>query len=285
MTYYCFLNGKMMPAKDATVSISDLALLRGYGIFDYLRTYHGRPFRLQDYLDRFRASADDLRLPLRYSDAQITAIVDELLHHSGVTADAGIRLLLTGGNSPDSMSIAEPNFAVIIEHLPPTPREQYDQGVKLITYPYKRIFPLAKTTSYIVPIKMQPQVREQKAFDLLYVLNNEVLELTRNNFFLVKGSSLITAKEGVLEGVTRKVILELVQGHFHTEVRAVHADELKTADEAFLSGSAKKIIPVVQVDNHVYGNGKPGAVTRKIMQMFDDYADKVCLTQEFARMK
>lgn len=283
--WYCFLNGKVMPASEASVAISDLALLRGYGIFDYLRTYYGRPFRLQDYLDRFRASADDLRLPLKYSDVQITSIVDELLQRSYVTADAGIRLLLTGGNSPDSMSIAEPNFAIIIEYLPPTPREQYDHGVKLITYPYKRIFPLSKTTSYIVPIKMQPEVKAQNAFDLLYVFNGELFELTRNNFFLIKDNRLITAKEGVLEGVTRKVILELAKELFAIEVRRVSADELHTADEAFLSGSAKKIIPVVQVDNHTFSNGKPGPHTRKIMRLFDDYAERICRPQRLAETK
>lgn len=285
MTYYCFLNGKVMPANEATVSISDLALLRGYGIFDYLRSYHGRPFRLQDYLNRFRASAEDMRLPMKYSDAQIISIVDELLRKSEITDACGIRLLLTGGNSPDSMSIAEPNFAIIIEYLPPTPREQYDSGVKLLTYPFKRLFPLSKTTSYLVPIKMQPQVKAEGAFDLLYVFNGEVLELTRNNFFLVKGNSLITAKEGVLEGVTRKVILELAKNHFNLEVRTVKADELKTADEAFLSGSAKKIIPVVQVDGQVYGNGKPGAATQKIMKLFDEYAEKICRPKESAVAK
>jgi len=285
MTYYCFLNGKVMPANEAAVSISDLALLRGYGIFDYLRSYHGRPFRLQDYLDRFRTSANDMRLPLKYSDPQITAIVDELLDKSKITDACGIRLLMTGGNSPDSMSIAEPNFAVIIEYLPPTPKEQYENGVKLITYPYKRIFPLSKTTSYIIPIKMQPEVKAQKAFDLLYVLNDEVLELTRNNFFLIKGKSLITAKEGVLEGVTRKVILELAKDHFNLEVRKVTASELLTADEAFLSGSAKKIIPVVQVNEHVYGNGKPGAGTMKVINLFDDYAGKFCRQNELAQPK
>ncbi|HXH19593.1 MAG TPA: aminotransferase class IV [Chitinophagales bacterium] len=276
MTCYCFLNGNVLPANEASVSITDLGLLRGYGIFDYLRTYYGIPFRLQDYLERFRASANDLRLPLKYSDSQITSIVDDLLKKSGITGDAGIRLLLTGGNSPDSMSIAEPNFAVIIEYLPPTPKEQYENGVKLITYPFKRVFPLSKTTNYIAAIKMQPEVKAQKAFDLLYVFNNEVLEVTRNNFFLIKGDSLITAKDGVLEGVTRKVILELTKEHFNLEVRKVHSNELNAADETFLSGSAKKIIPVVQVDEKIYGSGKPGAGTRKIMQLFDEYVEEVC---------
>ena len=142
MNYHCFLNGKILPADTASVAISDLALLRGYGIFDYLRTYHGKPFRLNDYLNRFRTSADDMRLPLKYEDAQISALVDELLDKSGSPENAGIRLVLTGGNSPDSMSIAEPNFAIVIEHLPPTPDVQYENGVKLLSYPYQRIFPL-----------------------------------------------------------------------------------------------------------------------------------------------
>lgn len=276
VNYHCFLNGKIVPVSDAAVAINDLGLLRGYGIFDYLKSYNGTPFRLQDYLDRFRASADDLRLPLKYSDEQIATFVNELLRKSGVTGDAGIRLLLTGGNSPDSMSIAEPNFAIIIEHLPPTPKEQYEMGVKLLTYNFRRAFPLSKTTNYVTAIKMMPLVKAQNAFDLLYCNEGEVLELTRNNFFLIKGNSLITAKDGILHGVTRKVILELAQPHFNVEVRRVEEQELTTADEAFLSGSAKKIIPVVQVDGHVYGNGKPGAGTKKIMQLFNEYAARVC---------
>jgi branched-subunit amino acid aminotransferase/4-amino-4-deoxychorismate lyase len=276
MTYYCFLNGKTLPANEATVAISDLGLLRGYAIFDYLKTYNGKAFRLQDYLDRFRASAADLRLPLKYSDTEITSLVDALLQKSGVTGDVGIRLLLTGGSSPDSMSIAEPNFAIILEYLPPSPKEMYENGVKLLTHNFRRIFPLSKTTNYVTAIKMMPQIKAQNAFDLLYVHDGEVLELTRNNFFLIKGNSLITAKDGVLLGVTRKVILELAEKHFNVEVRRVDESELYTADEAFLTGSAKKIIPVVQLDEHVYGNGKPGAGTKKIIQLFYEYAEQVC---------
>lgn len=276
MTYYCFLNGKTLPANEASVAINDLGLLRGYAIFDYLKSYNGRPFRLEDYLDRFRTSANDLRLPLKYSDAEIASIVDSLLQKSGVTGDAGIRLLLTGGNSPDSMSIAEPNFAIILEYLPPSPKELYENGVKLLTYNFQRTFPLSKTTNYVTAIKMAPQVKAANAFDLLYVHSGEVLELTRNNFFLIKGNSLITAKDGVLLGVTRKVILELASTHFNVEVRRVDASELHTADEAFLTGSAKKIIPVVQLDEHVYGNGQPGEGTKKIIRLFDEYAEKVC---------
>ncbi len=274
--YYCFLNDKIVPANEAAIAINDLGLLRGYAIFDYLKTYNGKPFRLQDYLNRFRASADDLRLPLKYSDAQIAALVNEVLQKSGVTGDAGIRLLLTGGNSPDSMNITEPNFAIILEPLPPSPKEQYENGVKLLTHNFKRTFPLSKTTNYVTAIKMMPQVKAQNAFDLLYCNEGEALELTRNNFFLIKGNSLITAKDGVLLGVTRKVILELAQQHFTVEVRRVDEIELNTADEAFLSGSAKKIIPVVQMDEHVYGNGKPGAGTKKLMQLFNEYTEKVC---------
>ncbi len=274
MAYHCFLNGRICPVSEASVNISDLALLRGYGIFDYLRTYHGKPFRLQDYINRFRASAEDMRLPLKYSDKQIADLVDELLKKSKVTETAGIRFLLTGGHSPDSMTIAEPNFAIIIEQLIESGSELYQNGVKLISYPFKRVFPLAKTTNYIAAIKMMPVVKENKAFDLLYVLKDEVLELTRNNFFLVKGNSLITAKDDVLQGVTRKVILELAKDKFDLQVRKIDPSELKTADEAFLTGSAKMIIPVVQVDEHVYGNGKPGDVTKKVMQMFEEYVEE-----------
>ncbi|GIV34500.1 MAG: branched chain amino acid aminotransferase [Chitinophagales bacterium] len=274
MGYYCFLNGKISLAAEATVHISDLALLRGYGVFDYLRTYHGIPFRLPDYLERFRASAEYMRLPLRYSDSQISEIIQELLIQSSVKETAGIRLLLTGGHSPDSMTITEPNFAIIVEALGEGDPLHYQHGVSLITYPFKRIFPLAKTTNYIAAIKMLPEVKEKKAFDMLYVWDNHVLELTRNNFFLVQGNTVITAKDDVLQGITRKVILELAAGKFKTEVRAVHYKELQSASEAFLCGSARRIIPVVSIDGNPVGNGHPGEVTRSLMTMFDTYVEE-----------
>jgi D-alanine transaminase/branched-chain amino acid aminotransferase len=266
----CFRNGEIIPCEDAVVHASDLGLLRSYAAFDYLRTYNGRPFRLEDYLSRFRNSADELMLALDYTDRQIQDIIEELLRRGGL-AEAGVRLVITGGNSPDSMTPVEPNFFILVEPVPKYPREYYEKGVKLITSDYLRDVPTIKSTGYLNAIKLMPFVKQHGALDVLYCHNGEVLELTRNNIFLFEGNTLVTPRDNVLKGITRKVLLELCRGEFAIEERRVRTAELSRTTEAFLSGTTKGVMPVVQIDDAVIGDGVPGAHTRRVMELFRSY--------------
>ncbi|HDY87264.1 MAG TPA: aminotransferase IV [bacterium] len=270
MSCYCFINGQILPVDKATIHISDLGFLRSYAVFDFLRTYNGKPFRLKDHSARFSNSARELRLTLKYSEEEIKHIIEELLSKSKLK-EAGIRLLLTGGYSPDSMNITEPNFLIILEELSEPGPEIYKKGVKLITYQYQRDIPAVKSTLYLNAIKLQPLMKKQNAFDLLYCYKDEVLENPRNNFFIFKRDTLITPKENVLLGITRKVVLELAEGFFNIEERKVYVSELKVSDEAFLCGTSKRIIPVVQVDDYKIKEGKVGENTLRMMQLFDEY--------------
>ena len=270
MSCYCFINGQILPVDKATIHISDLGFLRSYAVFDFLRTYNGKPFRLKDHYARFSNSARELRLTLKYSEEDIKQIIEKLLSKSELK-EAGVRLLLTGGYSTDSMNITEPNFLIIVEELPEYSPEIYKKGVKLITYEYQRDIPLVKSTHYLNAIKLQPIVKEQNAYDMLYCHKNEVLEVPRNNFFIFKGGTLITPKENVLLGITRKVVLELAENSFNIEERKVYVSELKVSDEAFLCGTSKRIIPVVQVDDYKIKEGKVGENTLLLMRLFDEY--------------
>lgn len=261
-----------MPAEEASIGINDIGLLRGYAAFDYLRTYYRKPFRIQDHLERFRNSAGELRLPFKYTDREIKDIIDQLIRKSDLAGEAGIRFILTGGYATkNSLEISEPNFIITVEELPEYPADLYENGVKLITYEFQRNLPGSKTTEYMTAVKLQGLKKEKDAFDVLYCFRGEVLEVTRNNFFLCKDDVLITPKENILPGITRKVVIELAQREFNIEERLVNIDELTLADEAFLCGTSKKIIPVVEIDEIKINGGIPGKNTRRIMEMFDAY--------------
>jgi len=269
---YCYLNGDILPVKDAHIHISDLGLLRSYAVFDYFRTYKSKPFMLENHLERFRNSAQDLRLPLALSNEQISSIIDDLIQKSEI-AEAGIRMVLTGGYSVDSMAVTEPNFMIIIEQLPFMPEEMYRDGVSLKTHEYLREIPAIKSTHYVNAIKLQPLKEKYGVFDLLYHFEDSVLESPRNNFFIFKDRVLITPKDNVLKGVTRTKILDLAKGVFEVQERKLTMVELWEADEAFISGTTKRIIPVVRIDDQLVGDGKVGECTRKLIQVFDQYID------------
>ncbi|MFH1321875.1 MAG: aminotransferase class IV [Bacteroidota bacterium] len=270
MPRYCFFNNRILPADKATIHINDLGLLRSYAVFDFLRTYNGKPFRIHEHMKRFSNSAGELRLTLRYSESEIIKIIEKLLKKSKLK-EAAIRLVLTGGYSPDSISVTEPNFLVIIEELPYYPPEIYQKGVKLITSEYQRDVPLAKTTHYLNAIRLKPEKEKHNAYDILYYYKDEVLETTRNNLFIFKGNTLVTPCKNILLGITRGLVLELAKDHFIIEVRRVPFSELKQADEAFVTGTTMQIIPVVQIDDHKINDGKIGKNTIKMMKLFDDY--------------
>ena len=267
---YCYFNGKILPFEETKIGINDLGLLRAYAAFDYLRTYNGKPFRWHDHYSRFKNSALELNLPFGYSEHELQQIIEQLLVKSE-KVDACIRLILTGGYSEDSMTIAEPNFIIAIEDLPMSNPEMYENGVKLITCEYLRDVPPAKSTGYLNAIKLQPMKLEHNAFDILYTWRGEVLEITRNNFFIFKNNVLITPVDNILHGITRKVVLELAKSNFTIEERRVDVAELQDADEAFLCGTTKKAIPVVEIDAYKIADGKVGDNTKIIMALFDEY--------------
>ncbi len=266
----CFRNGQIIPYEEAVVHVSDLGLLRSYAAFDFLRTYNGCPFRLDDHLRRFRNSARGLKLPLNYTDQEIRLIIADLLQRSGLR-EACVRLVITGGDSPDSMTMTDPNFFILIENLPLYPDEYRNDGVKLITNEYLRDVPTVNSTGYLNAITLMPLVEQHNAHDMLYCHNGKVLELTRNNIFLFRDNTLITPRDNVLLGITRMVLLELCSGVFPAEERDVKTAELTLATEAFLCGTTKGIMPVVQVDDIVVGAGVPGKNTRALMKLFNTY--------------
>jgi D-alanine transaminase/branched-chain amino acid aminotransferase len=262
---YSFFNNEFLPIEKNLIHVSDLATQRGYGIFDFFKVVNGKPLFIEDYLTRFYRSAEAMRLPVSLSREELKKIIAELIQKNGV-ADAGIKMILTGGYSPDGYEIAKPNL-IITQHTLTMPGQAVlEKGIKVITHEYVRDIPHVKTINYIMGIWLQLKVKEQHAADVLYHMNGVVSEFPRCNLFIVKeNGDVVTPANRVLHGITRMNILKLSGKNFSVREHDVHLEEVYAAKEVFLTSTTKRILPIVQVDDKVIGTGNPGPVSLAIL--------------------
>jgi branched-chain amino acid aminotransferase len=268
MFYY--LSNRIVPADEAKISVRDISILRGFGIFDFFRTHNGRPFLIDDYLQRFKESAKLIGLPLEHTKNELKDIVLELLKANNLP-DAGIRMVLTGGESENAYTPAYPNFAILVEKLNWPNPEWFSKGIKLITHHYQREFSQIKSINYLTALALRDRVQDEGAMDVLYYHNGELREVTRSNIFIVKDGTIITPSDHILFGITRKKVIEIGKMYYPLEERTVRLEELLQADECFLTGTTKKIMAVVNVDGRIIGDGMLGKVTKHLMQMFNEF--------------
>ena len=273
MIQYCFLNGKVLPIGEAKVSLSDIGLLRGYGIYDGMTAFKGRPFRFMDHWSRFVSGAHILNLNIPITEEKAEKIIMELLEKNGLMDRANIRMILTGGETLGGIEydFENPTFYILTEKWESLPPDYYQNGAKLVTYTHKRELAEYKTTNYIRATVLQNFRKEEKAVEILYTFDGEALECATSNIFIVKNKTLITPVENILKGITRKVVLELAEGKYKIEERSVREEELKTADEIFITSSFKDIVPIVGVDDFGFAGGEVGPVTKDLMAKFKAY--------------
>jgi len=267
-----YVNGEYLPLDQASLPLNDLGIVRGYGIFDYLRTYNKVPFRLREHVERLQKSAELIGLSLPWSTEEIEGITQETLRRNNLP-EASIRLVVTGGSSADFITPPEePSLVVIVTPVAQYPVEYYEKGVKVVTVPIERFIPQAKTLNYISAIMALQQAKRANAIDALYVnQQSHVLEGTTTNFFVFRESKLITPKENILNGITRNVVLELAKNRFEIVEQPIYYNDLNSCDEAFITSSTKEIMPVVQIDDLQISNGKPGEKTQLLMHLFNNY--------------
>ncbi len=272
MVSLCYVNGKIQSLKDGVINISDLALQRGYGVFDFARTYNGKLFHFDDHIQRLRASASELHLKLPISGSEITRIAEQLLKDSTLNTPS-VRLILTGGYTYSSPVLEYPNFIIIAEELPTYPNAVYSNGAKLIMVEYQRELAHVKSINYLNAVRLEPVKLQKNAFDILYHSHNGITECPRNNFFIFRGDTLVTPVTHVLHGITRKIILSLASNHFTVEEGAIHLSELDLIDEAIITSTSKRVIPVTTIDDQKVGSGLIGDRTKTIMRLFDEYTN------------
>lgn len=269
MKYYN-INGKIVKKEEAFVHVSDLALHRGYSIFDYCRVINGKALFIDDYLDRFENSAAKLSLALPVSRTELKEQIKELIRINEVN-ECGLKLILTGGYSEDGyLPAAKANLYILLLPTIIFAPEIIQNGIKLMSHDYTRHIPSVKMTNYVESLLMRDKVKAVGAMDLLYHADGQISESSRSNFFiLTKENVLVTTFEDILYGITRKHVLELVKDHYKVEIRPMRLEEVRTAKEAFLTSSAKGALAVVQVDDWQIGDGKVGAVTQHISKLYD----------------
>ncbi len=267
---YCFVNGEMSAVAEAHIGVSDLALLRGYGVFDFLAVRQGTPLFLDDYLMRFQRSAGVLGLQLPFPLAALRDMVWSLVEANGLE-DAGIRLVLTGGYSEDGYAPASPNLIILEHYLPPKSESTWNQGIKMLSYAHQRELPEAKSINYLTGIQLLDLLKKEGASEALFHDNGWVRESARANFFIVTDQGkLVTPEKKILHGITRQRILQSAGYLIGIEARELALAEVYTAREAFITSTTKGNLPVVQIDNHRIGNGKPGPVSKAISDLLDN---------------
>ena len=264
MKPFCFADGKIIPTQDARLHPADLAVIRGYGIFDFFRTQAYQPVFLEDYLDRFIGSAAKTYLPLAYSREELRAIIAELIQKNDME-QGGIRMVLTGGVSEDHFSPATGKLFMFGEELSFPSEEKYQNGVKLISLEHVRAIADIKTTNYTLPVWHSVQWNAQGAEDVIYHWDGQVSESSRSNFFIVKDGIISTPDRHILMGITRKHLLAIAG---NVQVRPISLAEVWEADEAFISATTKIILPVTQIDDRKVGSGKVGKVSLDILGKF-----------------
>lgn len=269
-----YVHGAFVEEDQAKISVNDLSVIRGFGVFDFLRTYNGLPFHLDDHLHRLERSARLIGLELPHPTAKIREITLQTLKRNS-HAESNIRLVVTGGLSSDGITPGDsPQLLIMITPVHEMPPRWYTEGAKIITCHVERFMPGAKSINYIPAILCQREARQQQAIEAVYVdRNGYLLEGTTSNFFAFIGDTLVTPPcNRVLPGITRQVVIRLAEKEFTLVERDLHKDELRLIDEAFLASSVREVAPITAIDAIKIGDGRPGERSRKIMALFRDYS-------------
>ena len=275
-----YINGELLEQSQAKISVFDHGLLYGDGVFEGIRAYNGRVFRLREHLRRLYRSAQAILLGIPLTpEALEEAVLDSLRANN--LEDAYIRLIVTRGVGDLGLDPAKctsgPNIVIICATIELYPERFYREGLEVNTVTTRRNLPQAlspaiKSLNYLNNILAKIEVSRAGLHEGI-MLNHEgyVAEATGDNIFIVTDGAMRTppASASILEGITRAVVLELA-AEMGMPAREEHflQYDVYTASECFLTGTAAEIVPVVKVDGRVIGTGKPGKVTRELMGRF-----------------
>ncbi len=273
----------------ASVSAFDHGFLFGDSVYEVVATHQNVPCFLNEHLNRLRQSASAIALNIPWTDDQFKAEIDRTIREAG-NSETYIRIIVTRGEGEidiDPSSCHKPNILLYVTPLKLFPKEYYRDGVEISLVSIKRnskdaLNPGIKTGNYLNNVLAQIEAIKGGAKDAL-MLNHEgyLTECTTSNFFMIRDGSLLTPSLdcGILSGITREIILKLAdENGILVEEGKWLPEELDRVEEAFLSGSIKKIMPVYRIDNRVIGNGKVGPVTKKLIKLYGSVLENIRAT-------
>ena len=266
-----------MPTAAAKIPVTDIGILRGYAIFDSIAAMNGKIIFFDEHYERFERSARIMHLRIPDSKRRIEAMIYKLLRKNRYDSSR-IKLVLTGGKLVGGLDydVRSANLFILAQKGIIRNEREYLKGVKLITYEHQREISAAKNNDYITAVNIQSLRRRAGAAEILYTFEGRVLEATTANFFMVKDDKLITPKEGILLGIVRGKVIGLAKKFMKVEERTVNVSELRTADEAFITSTYRKVLPIVRIDNLVIGSGKVRQKTKLLMEQYTGLEKKVC---------
>src|ERR1700722_1794148 len=279
MSLKVWIDGKFYDKADAKVSVYDHGLLYGDGVFEGIRIYNSRIFEAQAHLVRLFDSAKAIRLTIPYSAEQLKSAVEETARLNNFT-DCYVRLIITRGVGYLGLNpnkCPTPSAIIITDLIEMYAKETYEKGMSVITSSVIRnhpnaLSPRVKTLNYLNNILAKIEAADAGVPEAV-MLNQEgnVAECTADNIFITKAGTVYTptTSDGILEGITRKVILELCRRHHIPCVeKTLQRHDLYCADEAFFSGTGAEVVAVTRVDGRPIGPGTPGPITRRLMEVF-----------------
>src|SRR5437868_5249469 len=274
-----YINGKLFDKTDAKISVYDHGLLYGDGVFEGIRVYDGKIFRLREHVERLYDSARAIWLEIPMSREQMADAITATVRANN-KKDGYIRAVITRGAGSlglDPRKTTDPQVIIIVDDISMYPPELYDTGLDIVTVATIRnhpnaVNPRVKSLNYLNNI--MPKIEGIRAGCLEALMVNhkgEVAECTGDNIFLVKRGTLLTPPldAGILEGVTRNAVIELAQSaKIPVRETTLTRHDVYTADECFLTGTAAEVIAVIKVDGRVIGSGKPGPITKQLRERF-----------------
>ncbi len=279
MSFKIYIDGKLYAKEDAKISVYDHGLLYGDGVFEGIRSYGGKVFRMRAHLDRLWDSAKAIVLAIPMSKEQMAQAIQDTLAVNGIQ-DGYIRVVVTRGAGSlglDPNHCRDPQVIIITDYIALYPEELYRKGLEIVTVSVARSHPAAlspriKSLNYLNNILAKIEGQQAGCVEAL-MLNHkgEVAECTGDNIFLVRNGGLLTPsmESGILEGITRDAVIEIARaaGIAVREVPLTKHD-VYIAEECFLTGTAAEVIPVVKVDSRTIGGGLPGPITRDLSDRF-----------------
>ena len=279
-----YIDGEFLPKAEAKVSVFDHGLLYGDGVFEGIRSYNGRVFKLDEHLERLYDSAKSIMLQIPIPIETMKEAVLETLRRNHLR-EGYIRLVVTRGVGDlglDPDKCPNPTIIIIADKITLYPQKFYEKGLDIVTASVRRNYPEAinpriKSLNYLNNILAKIEGKQAGTEEVL-MLNAEgyVVECSGDNIFWVKNGVLVTPPVhiGILEGVTRNSVIVLARDSgMQVEERVFTRHDLYIADECFLTGTAAEVIPVVTIDRRTIGDGRPGKVTQKLIAAFRQMAN------------
>ncbi len=278
-----FLNDKLVGIEDARVPALDSGFLYGAGLFETMRAYDSVVFRLSDHLDRLLNSAKALSIEHSYNKEYLKDSIYKVLKANEL-ADARIRLTLSAGAMARSQEKSSATLLITAAKLQPYPAEYYNKGVLVVLCPFRQNVsdPTCghKTTSYMSRMLALKQAHEKQAAEALwFTTDGRLAEGCISSVFLVKDSRLYTPAVNipVLPGIARKTVCELaIAEKIEIIEKDLTIDDLLSAEEVFITNVIMQVIPVVGIEKHTVGDSKPGTITRKITDCYNEFVKKHC---------